>query len=208
MRMNFARTAAMLSVLVLCLDLQIAKGAGEPPEDAPPGPPPRGFSGRGGPGGPGGPMREKMKLVQKFDRNGDGILDSVERKAAREFIQAEQAEGRGPRRPGGRGFGPGNEEETKPGAKVSVAEVKKYPQAPLYDPLTLRTFFLQFESADWEKELADFKNSDVDVPATLTVDGKVYKDVGMHFRGASSFMMVGEGRKRSLNLSLNYKIKG
>ena len=69
---------------------------------------------------------------------------------------------------------------------------------------TLRTVFLQFENADWEKELAAFNNTDVEVPATLTVDGKTYKDVGVHFRGASSFMMVPEGLKRSLNLSLDF----
>jgi hypothetical protein len=70
--------------------------------------------------------------------------------------------------------------------------------------LTLRTFFLDFESADWEKEMADFNNTDVELPAKLTVDGKSYPDVGVHFRGMSSFMMVGEGRKRSLNLSLDW----
>ena len=42
-----------------------------------------------------------------------------------------------------------------------------------------------------------FKNTDVEVPATLVVDGKTYKDVGVHFRGASSFMMVPEGLKHS-----------
>jgi len=43
----------------------------------------------------------------------------------------------------------------------------------------------------------------VEVPAKLTVDGKTYPDVGVHFHGMSSFMMVGEGRKRSLVLSLD-----
>src|SRR5258705_104825 len=74
---------------------------------------------------------------------------------------------------------------------------------PLYDALTLRTFFLEFEDADWEKELAEFKNTDVEVPAKLIVDGKTYPDVGVHMRGMSSFMSVGEGRKRSLNVSLD-----
>ena len=68
----------------------------------------------------------------------------------------------------------------------------------------LRTLFLEFENADWEKELADFKNTDVEVPAKLTVDGKTYPDVGVHFHGMSSFMMVEEGRKRSLVLSLDF----
>ncbi len=107
---------------------------------------------------------------------------------------------------GGPGFGGRNEnqEPPRPGPKLSPADVKSFPDAPLYDTETLRTFFLEFENADWEKELADFKNTDVEVPAKVMVDGKTYRDVGVHFRGMSSFGMVGEGRKRSLNLSFDF----
>ena len=35
------------------------------------------------------------------------------------------------------------------------------------------------------------------------MDGKVYKDVGVHIRGNTSSMMVPEGGKRSLGVSLN-----
>ena len=66
-----------------------------------------------------------------------------------------------------------------------------------------RSFWIS--SADWEKELSEFHNTDVEVPAKLTVDGKVYPNVGVHFRGASSHMMVSsEGRKRSLNVSVDF----
>ena len=64
---------------------------------------------------------------------------------------------------------------------------RSFPNAPLYDPQTLRTYFLEFENTDWEKELSDFHNTDVEVPAKLTVDGKTYQDVGVHFRGMSSY---------------------
>ena len=77
-------------------------------------------------------------------------------------------------------------------------------KAPLYDTGVLRTIFLEFENAEWEKELEAFYNTDVEVPATLTVDGAVYRDVGMHFRGASSFMFVPEGSKRSLNVAIDF----
>jgi len=150
--------------------------------------------------------REKTKLLEKFDKDGDKRLNSTERKAAREFLATEKAEGRGPRR-----FGPprGNTEDqpVQPGAKVAVSEVKTFPNEPLYAPNVLRTIFIDFENSDWEKELADFNNSDVEVPAKLIVDGKVYPDVGVHFRGASSFFTVSEGRKRSLNLSLDFQNK-
>jgi hypothetical protein len=44
----------------------------------------------------------------------------------------------------------------------------------------------------------------VEVPATVTVDGKRLANVGVKFRGNSSYMMVPRGSKRSLNLSLDF----
>ena len=168
------------------------------PGDGGPGP------GRGGFGG----VQEKQKLLERFDKNGDHMLDAAERKAALEFLQKERASGRGRRGPGGRGgpFGGrgGDQEPAVAGPKVSAADVKMYDKEAFYDPQVLRTFFIEFPDPNWEKEMADFKNTDVEMPAKLTVDGKTYRDIGVHFRGMSSFMMVGEGRKRSLNLSLDF----
>ena len=161
------------------------------------------------PFGPGGgfPGFEERKVVAQFDKNGDGRLDNAERKAARESLAAEPA-GRGFGRRGGGGFGRGGMTPGSPGPKVTPADVKNYPNAPLYDPGTLRTVFLQFENADWEKELAAFYHTDVEVPATLTVDGKTYKDVGVHFRGTSSYMMVPAGSKRSLEPVVRFRRRG
>lgn len=157
----------------------------DPPEQASGFPPPFGPGGFG-PGGLGGPGPE-TKLVKQFDQDGDQRLNSEERKAARAFL-AQQRANRGSGGlggPGGRrgGFGPPGQSQqpATPGAKLSPAEVKLYPDAPVYDPGTLRTFFLEFEDADWEKELADFKDTDVEVPARLIVDGKTYPEVGGAF---------------------------
>ncbi|MCI0378632.1 MAG: CotH kinase family protein [Gemmataceae bacterium] len=107
--------------------------------------------------------------------------------------------------PGGFGPGPfGKRDPAKPGPRVTPADVKSYADAPLYEPSVLRTLFLEFENKDWEEELADFKGSDVEVPAVLTVDGKKYPNVGVHFRGMSSYGMTPAGYKRSLNLSLDF----
>jgi len=65
-------------------------------------------------------------------------------------------------------------------------DVPTHTDADLYDLTVLRTLFLVFDSDDWEKELADFRPTDVDVPAKLTVDGRTIDGVGVHFRGASS----------------------
>lgn len=161
------------------------------------GPPGMGPQGMGPPGG------EERKLLDKYDTNQDGKLDAQERKAA----HAAAAKGAGllRSRPLGPGmFGGSRYEPTKPGARVSPEEVATFPDAGLYDTRVLRTLFLTFENDDWEAELADFHNTDVEVPATLVVDGKRYEEVGVHFRGMSSYAMVPAGSKRSLNVSLDH----
>jgi hypothetical protein len=122
-----------------------------------------------------------------------------------EFLKQEEAVGRGRRGPRGPRGGPQREQTpvTK-GRALRPGDVKTYPAADIYDPTAFRTFFLEFEDADWETQMTAFKNTDVELIAKVTVDGKVYPDVGVHFRGMSSFMMVGEGRKKSLNLSFDY----
>jgi len=205
-----------LSITYLCPLVLALVGAGEFALLAqnPDNPPQNGGGGffPGGPGGPGGMggVQQETKLVKQFDQNNDGWLNADERKAAREFL-SKQGNNRGPGGPGGQGgrrggFGGRSENQAtpQPGAKVSPADVKSYPDAPLYASNVVRTVFLEFENADWEKELAEFKRTDVEVPAKVTVDGKAYPDVGVHFHGMSSFMMVGEGQKRSLVLDLDF----
>ncbi|MBM3964848.1 MAG: spore coat protein CotH [Planctomycetes bacterium] len=184
-----------------------------------------GILGFGGPGmGPppmGGP---DIPLIRKFDANSDGWLDSKERISARAEARASgRGFGRGAGGPGGPGApppggpgpggiagffglgrGPGsNREPGKPGIRVAASEVVIYDEEPLYDRAVVRTLSLIFENDDWESELADFKPTDVEVDATLVVDGRTYERVGVSFRGASSFGMVPAGSKRSLNISMD-----
>ncbi len=173
--------------------------------------------GRGGPGG----NREPVKVLERFDADRDGILNLEERAKARVHLQ-ETANTRGGRggfpggpgggRRGGRGpggfpGGAGDAQEGKPGPHVSPGDVPTFAGKPLYDPATVRTLFLEFEEPDWEKALEEFHDTDVDVPAKLTVDGKTYNDVGIRFRGMSSYGTVREGLKRSLNVSMDIKNK-
>lgn len=204
----FFASLAWLSVVSLSAQGVKPNDSARPPGNtAGPELPPR-FDGP--PGGPGGNprgfggVRAERKVVKQFDQNGDGWLNANERKVAREFLAKGGQEGGGGRErrfPGPRGDN--NSKPAQPGPKVAVSDAKSFPDAPLYATNVVRTFFLEFENPDWEKELSDFHGTDVEVPARLTVDGKSYPDVGVHFRGMSSYMMVGEGRKRSLNLSLD-----
>lgn len=210
------RTGLALLPLILGVSLLATQATGQSPQERPPqggpppgGPPPGNFfqpGPSGFPFGPGGrgPMGQKRQVLKQHDKNKDGWLNKEERDAAREALKTDGGGfGRGPGGRGGRGgFGRGGE-EPRPGPRVAIDEVKTYPSAPLYEPGVLRTLFLDFDSKDWEAELEAFHGSDVDVPATLTVDGKRYPLVGVHFRGMSSYMGVRTGAKRSLNLSLD-----
>ena len=144
--------------------------------------------------------------IRDSDKNDDGWLNLAERNEARaELLRS----GGGDRRRRG---GPGGNRQRvpgKPGPKVAIEDAQAYPDAKLYDQTVLRTLFLDFDTEgwevdSWEKELATFKPTDVEIPAMLTVDGKEYPNVGVSFRGASSFFMIPEGLKRSLNLSIDF----
>ncbi len=179
----------------------------------------------GGPGGPGGfgPGGQEQEIVKKFDKDGDTILNRPERDTARQWLaengggRGGPAGGRGPGGgrggPGGFGGGPwgpggpggpgGQRQAGTPGPKVNPSDVRPIEDAPFYDENVVRTLFITFEEGDWEEELALFKNTDVEVPATMIVDGKTYPNVGVSFRGMSSFMMIPTGSKRSLNISMD-----
>jgi spore coat protein CotH len=146
-----------------------------------------------------------VKLVKEFDANKNGYLETAERKAARESLADRPAQGGpGGRRPGGRGpGGPGGGEPPRPGRRISPTEVKNFPDAHLYDNSILRTFFVDFEADDWEAEMAAFYRTDVEIPANLTIDGKTCENVGIRFRGNSSFFSLSDGQKRSLNITVD-----
>src|SRR5690606_30460242 len=151
-----------------------------------------------GPGGFG--SRPELEIADRFDANGDDRLDAVERAAARAFVESQAGPGGGF---GGRGRG-GMAAGT-PGPRVDSSAVRPVPASvPFYDPGTVRTLFFEIDSSDWEAELMAFKSTDVEVPAVMAVDGRRYEDVGLSFRGNSSFSMVPAGLKHSLNVSVDF----
>jgi CheY-like chemotaxis protein len=146
---------------------------------------------------------ERRQVVEQFDADGDGVLNARERQAALSALglQTGAARGFGGGR-GGRGGSalvPG-----APGPRLSPADVAPVPSSvPLYDLSAVRTIFLTFEDDGWEREMAAFYNTDVQIPVTAVIDGVTYQDVGVRFRGASSFRMVPEGSKRPLRLKMD-----
>lgn len=146
-----------------------------------------------------GGAETEVPVVARFDADKNGRLDAAEREAARKWLGNSGGGNFGRRR-----FGSAAQSSGRAGERLTPAQVPSFGQAALYDPATLRTIFIKFDNPDWSSELASFYNTDVDVPATVTVDGQVYRDVGVHFRGASSYRMVGDGAKKSLNLSFDF----
>ena len=161
--------------------------------------PPGSGGGRGlrGQGMRGMPQPDR-KIVKDFDKNGDERLDREERSAAREWLRTQGNGGFD------RFFGRGRTVNAEAGMHLKPSDVRLYPGVPLYDTSILRTMFLTFEKADWAEELAAFYRTDVDVPASVVVDGNTYPDVGVHFRGNSSYRSVPQGLKHSLNLSFDF----
>ncbi len=157
----------------------------------------------GGPGGFGfggrmGPRRAEM-IVERFDNDKDGKLNDEERKAARSYILKSRGE-TSLARPSGR---------TSPSTTLDMdmqmsrtAASKGEPH--LYDAKTLRTLYLQFHNEDWYEQLSDFYRTDVNLPADLIVDGKVFRSVGVRFRGSSSYFGIRGSEKKSLNIAVDY----
>ncbi len=156
-----------------------------------------GGSERGRRGGRRGPRRSE-KILNRFDTDKDGRLSNVEREAARKYIHESRGE-RGASRPSGATLPHTTHEDD---LKASIA-AQPNGDPDLYDANTIRTLYLRFHDADWYEQLGDFYRTDVDVPADLIVDGKVYQSVGIRFRGSSSYFTV-QNEKKSFNIAVDY----
>ena len=152
----------------------------------------------------------ELKLVAQFDANGDGRLDPAERKAALAYlaqhppVEAPPATGR----PAPVAMTAAALEPVKPGRTLTPGQAEQFPGEDLFGTRKIRTLFLTFAEADWEKELADFARTDVQVPARLEVDGKILDGVGVHFRPPATGESFAAGYKRTLRLALDYTETG
>ena len=150
----------------------------------------------GGGGGRGGP-RPPEKLRNQFDTDKDGKLTGTERQAALETR-------------GGGNVTLLNEESLRDGVQSDVqTSLTSIPEnsPSLYNAGTLRTLYLRFHHENWSEQMNAFYRTDIEVPAELIVDGKVYSEVGVHFRGTSSYFTV-NSEKKSFNIAVDYSTDG
>jgi len=212
MASHAARSLSLLLTLACALAAQDPQG---PPPGDPGFGPPGGFGpgGPGGQGGPGGPMGGSIEVKDRFDADKNGVLDATERKAARAWLKDNRPQRGGPGGPGGRGGfggpggpgGPGGAADTgapKVGGKVAPEQVRSHADAGVWDANVVRTFFLEIPGDDWSQELTEFHRTDVCVPATVKIDGVTYQNVGVQFRGNTSFQMA-RGKKKSFDLTFD-----
>ena len=91
----------------------------------------------------------------------------------------------GPGRPPGGFGGPGGSQEPpQPGPKLSPADVKSFPaMRRSTTPGRCAPSSSNSKTPTGKRSWPISTDTDVEVPAKLTVDGKTYPDVGVHFRG-------------------------
>ena len=73
-----------------------------------------------------------------------------------------------------------------------------------YDQSVLHTLELTFEQMDWWQQLEANYASKENILANLTVDGVVYSDVGVRFRGNTSYITTENTLKAPFNIEIDY----
>lgn len=74
----------------------------------------------------------------------------------------------------------------------------------LYDESQIRTFELWFSQTDYWQQLTANYSAHTDIPATLIVEGDTFPEVGVRFKGQTSYSQAGNSQKKSFNITLDY----
>ncbi|MBA2745562.1 MAG: CotH kinase family protein, partial [Flavisolibacter sp.] len=79
-------------------------------------------------------------------------------------------------------------------------------QAPtgLYDYGTVKNVYLNFSQANYWTLLTNNYASETEIPATLLMDGITYNDVGVRFRGNTSYTQIGGSQKKSFAVTADF----
>lgn len=100
----------------------------------------------------------------------------------------------------------------RPGAILALALLAGAAGAQtldFYDPAAYRTIYLNFSQPDWWTQLTNNYASATEIPATMIVDGVTYPNVGVRFRGNTSYTQLPSGsQKKSFNIRLDSFVSG
>ena len=78
----------------------------------------------------------------------------------------------------------------------------------VYDESTLRDVHLWFAQADYWQQLKNNYASKTDLPATMIVEGDTFFNVGVRFKGNTSYQQVQNSDKKSFNITMDYLVPG
>ena len=78
----------------------------------------------------------------------------------------------------------------------------------LYDMTVVRSIKLTFKQSNWWTLLGQNKNSRTDIPADMEVDSRTYKDVGVRFRGNTSYSYNPSSQKKPFNIMTDAFVQG
>ena len=73
----------------------------------------------------------------------------------------------------------------------------------LYDESTIRTIELTFAESNFWTLLTQNYSSKTDLLGTMTVDGQTFQQVGVRFKGQTSYNNTGTSQKKSFNITLD-----
>lgn len=74
----------------------------------------------------------------------------------------------------------------------------------LYDKTVVKNVYLNFAQTNYWTLLSNNYASETDIPATMIVDDITYPDVGVRFRGNTSYTMIGTSQKKSFAISTDF----
>ena len=78
----------------------------------------------------------------------------------------------------------------------------------LYDESTLRDIQLWFAQTDYWQQLKNNYQNKIDLPATMVVEGDTFLNVGVRFKGQTSYSQTQNSDKKSFNITMDYAVPG
>jgi spore coat protein CotH len=99
-------------------------------------------------------------------------------------------------------------------AVLATVATHAHAQVPdLYDPSTVRDVHLTFAQTNWWSLLTQNYAPEINIAAVMTVDGITYPNVGVRFRGNTSYTQLpvqpNQGwEKKSFNISMDWLVPG
>ncbi len=88
-------------------------------------------------------------------------------------------------------------------ASLCLAQSAVAQDEDFYDTSVLRTIELTFEQSNYWQQLENNYASETYLAADLSIDGEVFEDVGVRFKGNSSYNSIGNSEKKPFNIDLN-----